>query len=131
MKFDPFGLSVNDLSTKNMIFRSNSIGLLYMMRLLGSITPSSGAMATLAAPPVLAAIAPITWYCCLGHPGPDALSSFSKSSFVQCTSNKHDFCHAYQLGKHTRLPFSSSSHCAKHLIDVIHLDLWTSPVFSV
>jgi hypothetical protein len=36
MKFDPFGLSVNDLTTKNVIVRSNSTSPLYMMRLPGS-----------------------------------------------------------------------------------------------
>jgi hypothetical protein len=102
------------------------------MRLPGSITPSSGAMAAFAAAPhVLAAVAPTTWHRCLGHPGPDVLSSLSRSSFIQCTSNKHDFCHVCQLGKHTKLPFSSSSHRAEHPFDLIHLDLWTSFVVSV
>jgi hypothetical protein len=32
---------------------------------------------------------------------------------------------------HTRLPFCSSSHHAEHPFDLIHLDLWTSPVVSV
>jgi hypothetical protein len=35
------------------------------------------------------------------------------------------------LGKHTRLPFYSSSHRAKHPFDLIHLDLLTSLVISV
>jgi hypothetical protein len=83
MKFDPFGLSVKDLTTKNMIIRSNSTGPLYTMRLLGSLTPSSSAVAALVtAPHALTAIAPTTWHRCLGHPGPDALSSLSRSSFI-------------------------------------------------
>jgi hypothetical protein len=130
MEFDLFGLSVKDLSTKNVIVRSNSTSPLYMMHLPGSITPSSAVVAALATTPhVLADVAPTMWHHRLGHPGPDALSSLSRSSFIQCTSNKHDFCHACQLGKHTRLPFSSSSH--RHPFDLIHLDLWTSPVVSV
>jgi hypothetical protein len=57
------------------------------------------------------------WHRRLGHPGPDVLSSLSRSSFISCTSTTHDFCHACQLGKHTRLPFfSSSSHTKKALI---------------
>jgi hypothetical protein len=35
MEFDPFGLSVKDLTTKNVIVRSNSTGPLYTMRLSG------------------------------------------------------------------------------------------------
>jgi hypothetical protein len=132
MEFDPFGLFVKNLSTRNVIIRSNSTGPLYTLRLPGSTTPSVGAMAVLAATPhALAVVAPIMWHRCLGHPDPDALSSLSRSSFIHCISNKHEFCHAYQLGKHTRLPFHSSSHRAEHPFDLIHLDLWTTPVVSV
>jgi hypothetical protein len=95
MKFDPFGLSVKDLITKNVIVRSNSTGPLYMMRLPGSLTPSSSVVAALAAVPhALTVVAPTTWHRRLGHSGPDALSSLSRSSFIQCTRNKHDFCYA-------------------------------------
>jgi hypothetical protein len=132
MEFDPFGLSMNDLTTKNVIVRSNSTGPLYTMCLLGSLTPSSSAVAILAVVPhALTTVAPTTWHRRLGHPSFDVLSSLSQSSFIQCTSKKHDFCHACQLGKHTRLPFCSSSHRAKHPFDIIHLDLWTSHVVSV
>jgi hypothetical protein len=132
MEFDPFGLSVKDLITKNMIVRSNSTGPLYTMCLPGSLTPSSSAVAALdTVPHALTVVAPTMWYRRLCHPGPDALSSLSQSSFIQCTSKKHDFCHACQLGKHIRLPFCSLSHRAEHPFDLIHLDLWTSLVVSV
>jgi hypothetical protein len=111
---------------------SNSTGPLYTLRLPGSLTPSSNDVAAFAAVPhTLTVVAPTTWHRRLGHPDTDALSSLSRSSFIQFTSKKHDFCHAYQLGKHTRLPFCSSSHRAEYPFDLIHLDLWTSPVVSV
>jgi hypothetical protein len=132
MEFDPFGLSVKDLSTQNVIVRSNSTSPLYTLCLPRSTTPSASAMATLAATPhALTAVAPTTWHRHLSYPGPDALSSLSRSSFIHSTSNKHEFCHACQLGKHTRLPFHSSSHRAEYPFDLIHLDLWTSHVVSV
>jgi hypothetical protein len=132
MEFEPFGLSVKDLTTKNMIIISNSTSPLYTMRLPGYLTPSSSVVAALAVVPhALTVVAPTTWHRRLGHPGPAALSNLSRSSFIQCTSTKHDFCHAYQLGKHTRLPFCSSSHRVEHPFDLIHLDLWTSLVVSV
>jgi hypothetical protein len=84
-----------------------------------------------AVPHALAGVALTTWHRRLGHPGSDALSSLSRSSFIQCTSKKYDFCHACQLDKHTRLPFCSSSHRAEHPFNLIHLDLWTSPIVSV
>jgi hypothetical protein len=102
------------------------------MHLPRSLTPSSSAVATLAAVPhALTVVAPTMWHRRLGHPGHVVLSSLSRSSFIQCTSNKHDFCHACQLGKHIRLPFCSSSHRAEHAFDLMYLDLWTSPVVSV
>jgi hypothetical protein len=132
MKFDTFGLSMKDLTTKNVIVGSNSTGPLYTMRLLGSLTPSSSVVAALTAVShSLTVVAPTMWHRCLGHPGPDTLFSLSWSSFIQCTDKKHDFCHACQLGKHTRLPFCTSSHRVEHPFDFIHLDFWTSPVVSV
>jgi hypothetical protein len=123
MKFDLFVLSVKDLTTKKVIVRSNSTGPLYMM-CPRSLTPSSSAVTALAAVPhALTVVAPTTWHRRLGHPVPYALSNLSRSSFIQCTNTKHDFCHACQLGKHIRLPFYSSSHRAKHPFDLIHLDL--------
>jgi hypothetical protein len=38
--------------------------------------------------------------------------------------------HACQLGRHTRLPFTTSSR-AKQVFDLVHCDLWTSPVLSL
>jgi hypothetical protein len=132
MEVDSFGLFVKDLTIKNVIVRLNSTGPLYTMRLPRSLTLSFSAEAALAAiPHALTVVAPTTWHRRLGHPGTNALSSLSRPSFIQCTSNKHDFCHACQLGKHTRLPFCSSSHCAEHAFDLMHLDLWASPVVSV
>jgi hypothetical protein len=99
MEFDPFGLSVKDLTIRNVIVRSNSTGPLYTMCLPGSVTPYSSTVAA------LTTVAPTTWHRRLGHPGSDALSILSRSSFINCTSNKHDLCHTCQLGKHIRLHF--------------------------
>jgi hypothetical protein len=108
MKFDPFGLFVKDLTTKNVIIRSNSTGPLYTTRLPRSLTPSFSVVAALVAVPhTLIVVAPTTWHRRLCNPGSDALFSLSRSSFIQCIRKKHDFCHACQLGKHTRLPFVS------------------------
>jgi hypothetical protein len=63
MEFDPFGLHVKDLTTRNMIVRSNSIDLLYTMRLPRSVTLShitSGALSVVAALRILAAVATST-----------------------------------------------------------------------
>jgi hypothetical protein len=134
MEFGPFGLSVKDLTTRNVIAQSNSTGPLYTLRLLSSTASSRTSlcvMSTIVASRILAAVATSTWHRCLDHPGSDALSSLSRPSLISCTSTTHDFCHACQLDKHTRLPFSSSSSRVEKTFDLLHLDLWTSPVISV
>jgi hypothetical protein len=133
MEFDPFGLSEKDFTTRNVIARSNSTAPLYTLLLPSSTAfsrTSPCTMSTIVAPHILAAVATSTWHRRLGHPGPEALSSLSRSSFIFCTSTTHDFYHACQLGKHTRLPFSNSSSRAEKAFD-LHLDLWTSPVINV
>jgi hypothetical protein len=42
-----------------------------------------------------------------------------------------NFCHACQLDRHTRMPFANSTSRADNIFDLIHCDLWTSPVVSV
>jgi hypothetical protein len=46
-------------------------------------------------------------------------------------SPEEHLCHACQLGRHVRLPFSSSSSHATHAFDLVHCDLWTSPITSM
>jgi hypothetical protein len=61
IEFDLFGLSVKDSTTKNVIVRSNSTGLLYIMHLPGSLTPSFSVVAALTViPHTLPTITPTT-----------------------------------------------------------------------
>jgi hypothetical protein len=59
------------------------------------------------------------------------MSKLSSDSSVVCSKRTHDFCHACQLSHHTRKPFASSTSRADNIFDLIHYDLWTSPVVSV
>jgi hypothetical protein len=126
MEFDPFGLSMKDLSTRNVITRCDSSGPLYTMRLPSRSTPSS----SVAAPTVLLASAS-TWHHYLGHPGIDTMSKLSNAFSIIRFRRTHDLCHAYQLGHHTRMPFVSSASHADNNFDLIHCDLWTSPIVSI
>jgi hypothetical protein len=97
MEFDPFNLFVKDLTTRNMIARSNSTDPLYTLCCLSSTASSRTSpcvMSAIAVPRILAAVATSIWHRRRGHPGPDALSSLSRSSFISCTSTTHDLCHA-------------------------------------
>jgi hypothetical protein len=123
MKFDPFDLSVKDLSTRNVITRCDSSGPLYTMHLPSRSTPSS----SVAAPTTLIASAS-TWHCRLGHPGVDTLSN---ASSIICSRRTYDLCHTCQLDHHTRIPFVSSTSHGENNFDLIHCVLWTSPIVSI
>jgi hypothetical protein len=126
MEFDPFGLSVKNLSTRNVINMCNSSGPLYTMHL-----PSHPAPSSLASAPSALVASASTWHQPLGHPGVDVLPKLSHDSSVVCSRLIHDLYHACQLGRHIRLPFVSSNSRVDNNFDLIHCDLWTSPVVSV
>jgi hypothetical protein len=114
---------VKDLHSKDTLLRCNSSGPLYTLQLP---TSSSSPCALVATP------SPTTWHRRLGHPGKAALQSLAQSSSIICSKPDHDsLCHACQLGRHVRLPFTSSLSRAAKIFDLVHCDLWTSPITSV
>jgi hypothetical protein len=128
MEFDPFVLYVKDLATRRVLARYDSTGPLYTLSLPTSTTPTLRVV-----PYALATTASsATWHRCLGHPGPDVLFKLSSSSAITCPWGRDDsLCHACQIGRHVRLPFPSSSTQVVQPFDLVHCDLWTSPVLSV
>jgi hypothetical protein len=126
MEFDPFGHLVKDLSMQNVITRCNSSGPRYTICLSSQPAPSSNVSAPLA----LVASAS-TWHRRLDHLGVDIMSKLSQDSSVICSRRTHDLCHACRLGCHICLPFVSSNSHADNNFDLIHCDLWTSPIVSI
>jgi hypothetical protein len=104
MEFDPFVLSVKELSTQNVIIRCNSSRPLYTIRLPTHSTPS-----TFAAAPTALVASVSTWHRHLGHHSVDTLSKLSNASSVVCSRRPHDLCHACQFGHHTHMHFVSST----------------------
>jgi hypothetical protein len=105
VEFDPFGCHVKDLPTRSEIIRCNSTGSLY------PLLPSASALLT--------ASSSSLWHQRLGHPGHEALSKLTHSAAIK------------QLGRHVRLPFPTSSSRTSHVFQLLHCDLWTSPITSV
>lgn len=84
--------------------------------------------------PALAVTTPTStlWHRRLGHIGFEAMSRLITYHAISCNKPKRDhICHAFQLGRHVHLPFGSSSSRAVNKFDLIHYDLWTSPIVSV
>jgi hypothetical protein len=73
------------------------------------------------------------WHRRLGHPGHRALQCLASSTFLPFNKvpTNSSICHACQLGRHVRLPFSFSIKNTHRAFEIIHCDLWTSHVESV
>ena len=129
VEFDSSGLTVKDLASRRPLLRCDSTGPLYTLRFPASASSASPSASSAA---FAATTSSTTWHRRLGHPGRDALTQLSRSSDIPCT-RAHDehLCQACQLGRHVRLPFPTSSSHATHIFDLVHCDLWTSPVMSI
>jgi hypothetical protein len=119
IEFDASGFSVKDLQTKTVLLRCNSNGDLYTIphRLLPRCH--------------VVVVAPELWHARLGHPASAIVQTLNKLSAIQCNKAARHICHACQLGKHARLPFASSVSNTSAPFELVHCDVWTSPVLSI
>ncbi|GKB05788.1 ribonuclease H-like domain-containing protein [Tanacetum coccineum] len=119
IEFDAFGFSVKDLLTRHILLRCDNSGDLYPVT-----NPSS-------LPSALMSLNPSKWHQRLGHSGDDVLRSLVSRNFISYNKEKSPHvCHACQLGKHVKLPFSSSTSIVSSCFEIIHSDIWTSPIIS-
>ncbi|GJW03781.1 ribonuclease H-like domain-containing protein [Tanacetum coccineum] len=119
IEFDAFGFSVKDFMTRRVLLRCDSMADLYPVT-----APSPIPHAFL--------VIQHTWHQRLGHPGGEVLRRHVSSNFISYNKEKPPvLCHACQLGKHVRLPFVSSSTVISSCFDIIHSDVWTSPILSL
>lgn len=121
VEFDPFGFCKKNYKTGTKILRCNSHGDLYPF-----IPPntSSTQFAGLAASSAI-------WHARLGHPGTPVFQHFSRANFISCDSNKsNSICSPCSMGKIVKQPFFPSYTRTLYPFDIIHCDLWTSPVLS-
>jgi hypothetical protein len=70
------------------------------------------------------------WHYLLGHPGRDATTALQRMPTIPPDKLSSNLCHACQIGKQVRLPFSTSTSVTTSAFDLIHCDLWTSSVMS-
>jgi hypothetical protein len=69
------------------------------------------------------------WHQRLGHPHAATLSNLLSEFSILCNKDPHDIsvCESCELGKHVRLPFSTSQSSSTFPFELIHCDLGTSP----
>nr|GEW04584.1 ribonuclease H-like domain-containing protein [Tanacetum cinerariifolium] len=119
IEFDAFGFFVKDFMTRRVLLRCDSTGDLY------PVTPPSPI-------PHAFFVSQYTWHQRLRHPGDDVLGRLVSSNFISYNKEKPPvLCHACQLGKHVRLLFVSSSTVISFCFNIIHSDVWTSPILSL
>ncbi|GKB35278.1 ribonuclease H-like domain-containing protein [Tanacetum coccineum] len=119
IEFDSFGFSVKDFLTRRVLLRCDSTGDLYPV-----IAPSPF--------PHVFLVSQHRWHQQLGHLGSEVLRRLVSNNAISCNREKHPtLCHACQLGKHARLPFVSSSSIVSSCFDIVHSDVWTSPISSL
>ncbi|GJV98787.1 ribonuclease H-like domain-containing protein [Tanacetum coccineum] len=119
IEFDTFDFSVKDFTTRRVLIRCDSTWDLYSVT-----SPSPISQAYL--------VSQHTLHQRLGHPGNEVLRRLISSSLISCNKEKsHVLCHACQLGKHARLLFVSSETVVSSYFDVIHSNVWTSPIPSL
>ena len=106
------------------LLRCDSSGELYPLHARPSTASSGTHQALLAAPDTE------LWHSWLGHLGRDSLHRILHSFGYSCSKSASHTCHACRLGKHVRLPFSESNNVASFPFQLLHCDVWTSPVFS-
>ncbi|CAJ2673543.1 unnamed protein product [Trifolium pratense] len=123
VEFDPFGFSVKDFQTGTLLMRCNSSGDLYPI----PTRPNTTSLP----PSAFAASSNELWHSRLGHPGAPILNSLHRNKILLCNKFRNDFfCHSCALGKQTKLPFYNSLSYTYMPFDIVHSDLWTSPVLS-
>ncbi|RLM57903.1 hypothetical protein C2845_PM18G13220 [Panicum miliaceum] len=119
IEFDASGFSVKDLQTKTVLLRCNSNGDLYTIP--HRMPPRCH----------VAVVSPELWHSRLGHPAPAVITNLNKLSAIHCNKAARRLCHACQLGKHARLSFTSSVSSTSAPFELVHCDVWTSPISSV
>jgi hypothetical protein len=123
VEFDPWGFSIKDLRTRTALLRCDSSGELYPLRQASTTT----------APPPTALLASQDsnlWHARLGHPGHATLQRLSRSIGFSCSKSSQHTCDACCRGKHVRLPFSESDKIYSFPFQLLHCDVWTSPIMS-
>jgi hypothetical protein len=118
IEFDALGFSVKDRRTRRVILRCDSGGDLYPVT-----TPTVHRSLT--------AVTTDLWHERLGHPGRDALTRALRQADPATTGAPSSTCQACRLGKSVRLSFSDSEHVSFFPFQLVHCDIWTSPVLSL
>lgn len=116
VEFDPFVFIVKDLNMKKVMTRCDSSGELYPFTPANPIKHYPNAV-----------ISTTIWHNHLDH---HAVSHFNyvTSSFLPSCNKNNSSCNTCSLRKYYLLPFYDSVSITYSPFDIIHTDIWTSPL---
>jgi hypothetical protein len=121
---------VKDLQTHAILLAGRSENGLYPLRFKSAPSKSKPLFTALLG---LRTSLPV-WHYRLGHSSFNNVSSVIKAHNLPISNenlNKSEFCDSCQLGKSKRLPFSASTRISMTPLELVHTDLWTSPIPSI
>lgn len=114
------------LQTKAVIHHYDSSDDLYPFLLSTVVLSPAHALSV-----VVSTSPPSSWHRRLGHPGQHVLSTLINRCLISCPKVPlRMLCNFCQLGKHSLLPFSNSVSKTTLPFQIIHVNLWTSPIPS-
>ncbi|KAJ9542336.1 hypothetical protein OSB04_028842 [Centaurea solstitialis] len=126
VEFDPFGFSVKDFRTGIHLMRCDSQGDLYPVTHVSRYLPTVASTYT-----SLSAISPSIWHARLGHHGAPIFQFLKHNNSISCNNSSDlPLCRSCVFGKHIKQPFLASNSITFMPFDIIHCDLWTSPILS-
>jgi hypothetical protein len=118
---------VKDLDTRSLRARCDNLGPLY------TLWPSTSSTGGSSPHALTSSTTSNTWHYRLSHPGPNVMTKLTSSSEISCIIEaifRHYVMHV-SYGHHSHLPFATSTSRAEQAFDLIHCDLWISPVFCL
>nr|GEV14366.1 ribonuclease H-like domain-containing protein [Tanacetum cinerariifolium] len=119
IEFDSFGFSIKDFVTRRVLLRCDSTGDLYLVMAPSPI-------------PSVFLVSQQTWHQRLGHPRTEVQRRLVSNNVISCNKEKLPVLfHTCQLGKHVRLSFISSSTIVSSCFEIVHSNVWTSPILSL
>lgn len=115
---------MKDLQSRKPLIRCESSGDLYSL-------PASFMNKPVTSTALLAST-PALWHKRLGHTNSASLRSIFNSNPSLCNKGQFDIsCEPCRLGKSIKLPFANSQTLVSKPFEIVHSDLWTSPVPSM
>jgi hypothetical protein len=121
---------VKDLKTHALLLEGKSEHGLYPIRFGGKLHRTSKTFTALLGIRTTS----LMWHFRLGHPSLDIVNRVVKDKHLPVSVfdfNNTSACNSCQLGKSKRQPFNNSTRISLQPLDLIHSDIWTSPITSI